>query len=141
MPENPSSFLYSLEGPFDAAAGKLLSALGISSEGKPREAVLLGIQKRGLLLVHLLECPLASPSRLSVAELLQAQLPPTLVRIRRSLKPKRVILIDQELHPYFASLNQAELGCPLWLADLGAPDAGEGELAGLRLALGVGSAG
>ncbi len=38
-----------------------------------------------------------------------------LTRIRRSLKPKRVLLISELLGPLVAGLSSAELGCPVIL--------------------------
>jgi hypothetical protein len=38
-----------------------------------------------------------------------------MTRIRRSLKPKRVILISESLEPVVARLPSVELGCPVIL--------------------------
>jgi hypothetical protein len=38
-----------------------------------------------------------------------------MTRIRRSLKPKRVLLISESLAPLSGGLSTAELGCPVIL--------------------------
>ena len=51
----------------------------------------------------------------SVALRIAARIPEVVTRIRRSLKPKRVVLFSQELETVAAQLSGAELGCPLVL--------------------------
>jgi hypothetical protein len=122
VPEKPSSYLYSGQGNFDGEAGLILSALQIAQEGKLPEAVLAEFQKRGLLLTHVLECPLETgPSVAPLGELIDARLPAVLVRIRRSLKPKRVIVVSRELEPIVGLLEEANLGCPVSRVDLETP--------------------
>ena len=87
----------------------VLAALGISTEGKTREGVLTDIQKRGLLLIHVLECPVEGGHQ-SASELIERQLPATLVRVRRSLKPKKVLLVSEELLGW-ADRIAKETGC------------------------------
>ena len=118
MPAQQGSFLYADSAPFSGEAALLLEALEISTEGKSREAVLSEFQKRGLLLTHVLECPLEG--RLSTAEisgLLERQSRQTLVRIRRSLKPKRVLIFSKELSSLAAKLNETDFDAPLLLDD------------------------
>ncbi len=57
------------------------------------------------------------------------RLPAVATRIRRSLKPKRVVLISRELEPIVERIAALQLGCPLVLDagkpfDLDGPDAG-----------------
>ena len=106
-------FLYA--GKFKGEAGRLLEAVGISVEGKSAEAVLSEFQRGGFLLTHLLECPLeAGPTlELSCEALLARRVSTVATRIRRSLKPKRVILISELLAPLSSKLSSAELGCPV----------------------------
>jgi hypothetical protein len=127
VPSQQSSYLYAESGQFSGEATRLLQALEISTEGKDRDAVLGEVQKRGLLLIHVLECPLEG--RLSAAEvqaLLERQLLTTLVRVRRSLKPKRVLLFTKELRAVGGKLAEAALECPLLTDDGEAFDLDEG---------------
>jgi hypothetical protein len=118
-PEQSSGFLYSADGIFDGEAGLVLSALEIAREGKSREAVLTDFQKRGLLLSHVLECAVDTAAASgTLPQLLEAQLPAALARLRRSLKPKRIIVISRELRPLMGKLSASELGCPVSFVDL-----------------------
>ncbi|MGB8322549.1 MAG: hypothetical protein WCE52_06275 [Candidatus Acidiferrum sp.] len=120
-PAEPTHFLYAADGPFEGEAAQLLSALEISTEGKPREAVLTEFQKRGLLLTHIMECPPESNSdTASLQALLASQVQVALVRIRRSLKPKRVVVISHRLDFLMPKLNETSLGCHVALAHLDA---------------------
>jgi len=69
-----------------------------------------------------LECPLETSAVVSAScqALLAERVPQVLTRIRRSLKPKRVVLISDSLAPLAARLSSAELGCPVIL-DNGTP--------------------
>jgi len=121
VPAQQSSYLYAESAPFSGEASQLLQALQITTEGKSRDEVLSEFQKRGFLLIHILDCPLEG--RLSPSEvngLLERQLRSTLARIRRSLKPKRVLLFSRELAPLAPSVTEAELDCPV-LLDSGKP--------------------
>ena len=116
-PNNDSDFLYSPEGRFEGEARKLLEAIQLPTEGKSADAVLSEFQKRGLMLTHLLECP-ARPglTDAQIAQLFQAHLPSTVARLRRSFKPKRIILITQDLLPLLNILQHADIGCPVFPA-------------------------
>ena len=121
VPAQQGSYLYAESAPFSGEAAQLLEALQLSTEGKSRDDVLTEFQKRGLLLIHVLECPLEghlSPSEIN--GLLERQLRSTLVRIRRSLKPKRVLLFSKELAPLASKVSEADLDSPL-LLDNGKP--------------------
>ena len=114
-PEVNGAFLYSPEGPFTNEAVGLLSALEINPEGKSRETVLSEIQKRGLMLIHSLDCPLEPGTTAPAAQrLLEKQLLLVLARVRRSLKPKRVALISPETAPLLPKLLAADLGCTVF---------------------------
>jgi len=116
-PVNDSDFLYSPEGRFEGEARRLLDAVQLSAEGKPADAVLSEFQKRGLMLIHVLECPLsATPSPFEARPILENQLAATVTRTRRSLKPKRVLLISAELASVAGKLLQSDLGCPVFPA-------------------------
>ncbi len=114
-PEADSDFLYSPESSFTGQAGVLLTALGISTAGKSSEEVLADFQKRGLVLASLLECPIEPDNNANEARaLLEHHLPQALARIRRSLKPKRVLVVSPELQPLASHLSESALGCPVF---------------------------
>ena len=114
-PDADSEFLYSPEAPFTGPAGVLLSALGIPTAGRSSEEVLADFQKRGLVLASLLECPFQPGTNPSEAHvLLEHHLPQALARIRRSLKPKRVLVLSPELEPFVPQLSESALGCPIF---------------------------
>ena len=139
-PETDSDFLYSPESTFTGQAGSLLAALGISTAGKSSDEVLADFQKRGLVYASLLECPVEPGIDLTEAQaLIEHHLPQALARIRRSLKPKRVLVVSPELQPLLPQLAESALGCPVFntfLATAGGNVASEAsELAAFRAAL------
>lgn len=108
-------FLYS--GEFSGEAQQLLDVTRISAEGKTGEAVLAEFQKRGLLLTHVLECP-REPTADTVTDLpvlLARQFPLAAARIRRSLRPKRIVAISQWLGPLLGGAEKPDLGAPIIL--------------------------
>jgi hypothetical protein len=114
-PETDSDFLYSPDLAFTGQAGILLSALGISTKGKPSEEILADFQKRGFVLAHVLECPLEPSTGPDEAHaLLEHHLPQALTRIRRSLKPKRALVVSPDLKPFVPQLSESALGCPVF---------------------------
>jgi hypothetical protein len=114
-PAADSDFLYNPEGGFAGEGGRFLEAVGISPAGKTPEATLAAIQKAGFLLVYLLDCAVdPSANRAAVWVLLANRLPPTMARIRRSIKPKRVVPISIALSPLIADLAHG-VACPLVL--------------------------
>lgn len=140
-PTQANDFLYAESLTLDGEASQLLDALQIPWEGKSPETFLAEFQKRGLFLMHVLECPLEPPnlSAAGAQALLEQHLPLALARIRRSLKPKRVALISSELHPIAGRLTESSLGCPV-LLHLDKPfeimkKEGISDVAALRLAL------
>jgi hypothetical protein len=116
-PANDSEFLYSERGEFAGEAQRVLEVAGISSGEKSAEAILTEFQRGGFLLTHVLECPL-EPSADSVTDvpaMLAKQFPFVAARVRRSLKPKRVVPISQWLGPSLGTPEKADLGCPIIL--------------------------
>ncbi len=114
-PKFDSDFLYAPHSLFQGEAGTILHALQISLEGKSPENVLAEFQKLGLMLTHILECPLEDGvSTTQSHELIEKQLPATIARIRRSLKPKRVLLISADLQQLAHKLHQTSLDCPIF---------------------------
>lgn len=113
-------FLYA--GKFEGEARRLLEVAGISSAGKSPEIVLSEFQRSGFFLTHVLECPLETgqPGDPSCEALLERCASQVLTRIRRSLKPKRVVLISELLAPLVGRFSSAEMNCPV-LLDGGKP--------------------
>jgi len=113
-PASDREYLYAPEGKFQGGAENVLRWARIAYEGKSVEAVLAEFQKAGFMLVHLLECPVEADQQ--VGPLIQKALPGTVARIRRSLKPKRVVLLAAE--PWAERLQAPDLGCPVELTTL-----------------------
>jgi len=114
-PETDAEFLYCPDSTFTGQAAVLLSALGISTAGKSSEEVLADFQKRGLVLASLLECPVEPGTNHNEARaLIEHHLPQALARIRRSLKPKRVLVVSPDLEPFLPQLSESALGCPVF---------------------------
>src|SRR6202012_115633 len=83
-PDGDSDFLYAETAEITGEAARVLSAIGISAQGKTKEAVLREFQRGGFLLGYVLECPLEPESRsdAAVAALLKARMPAFLTRLR-----------------------------------------------------------
>jgi hypothetical protein len=136
-PTDDAEFLYAEAGAFAGEAKDVLSSSGISPNGKTAEATLSEFQRRGFLLTYVLECPLnpGVSGSIAIQTLLQSRLPLLSARVRRSLRPRRVVPISRFLEPLIASLKDGELGCPLVL-DRGRPfalDIGGSEEVAARL--------
>jgi hypothetical protein len=116
-PVEQRDFLYAPGGEFHGEAAMLLEALGISTTGKAADVVHAEFQRGGFFLTHVLECPLDrdSEDRSEAAGLLARRLQPLATRIRRSLKPRRVVLISRALGPILGQILALELGCPVVL--------------------------
>jgi hypothetical protein len=146
-PRDEKDFLYAPGGEFRGEAALLLDALGISTAGKTEEAVLAEFQRAGFFLTHVLECPLDrdAGTGAAAAALLAQRLPPVATRIRRSLKPKRVMAVSEGLEPVVEDILALDLGCPVVL-DHGKPfrlesGAGGNGAARLREALAISTGG
>jgi aminoglycoside phosphotransferase len=116
-PLEERDFLYSPDGGFHGEAAQLLEAVGIHAAGKPADAVHTEFQRVGLFLTHVLECPLESGvlDQAEQTRLLTERLPAVASRIRRSLKPKSVILVTEPLKPVVHHILVLDLGCPVVL--------------------------
>ncbi len=139
-PEPDVEFLYHPDAKFAGFSGQILSALGISTTGKSSEEVLGEFRKRGLVLASVLECPVEPDDHESaLSGLLERHLPIALTRIRRSLKPKRVLVVSPELHGFLAQLSEPGLACPVYYTPLasavGAPSIQAEEVVAFRAAL------
>jgi len=128
-PREEDEFLYAPAGKFGGEAGQLLKAIGISTEGKTPETVHTEFQRAGYFLTHVLECPLENEqaSAREKEALLKDHLPKLASRIRKSLKPRHVILVTEALTPVVQNLLTLDLGCSVMLDD-GKPF----ELSGLK---------
>ncbi|MFI5059037.1 MAG: hypothetical protein ACHQLQ_12695 [Candidatus Acidiferrales bacterium] len=121
-PEADSEFFYAAPGVFQGEAARLLEALDVPYLGKAADAVLSDFQRRGFLLVHAMDCP-PNPEANNTAEiqiLITARLSTLFTRVRRSLKPKRAVLISELLEPLVDRFSGSSLGCPVVL-DNGRP--------------------
>ena len=116
-PQEERDFLYAPGGEFRGEAALLLDAVGISTAGRAAEAVHAEFQRGGFFLTHVMECPLDGDAGAGAetAALLTRRLQPVATRIRRSLKPKRVVLISRALEPILDKIVALELGCPVVL--------------------------
>jgi hypothetical protein len=144
-PISEEDFLYA--GKFQGEGARVLGAVGVSTAGKSAETVLSEFQRGGFLLTHVLECPLetAQAEALPLEALLAKRVSTVATRIRRSLRPKRVVFISELLAPLPAGLSGAELGCPV-IEDGGKPfildsEDVSGVIQRLRQALGLAAAG
>jgi hypothetical protein len=122
-PEEDSEFLYGGNDPFRGEAARVLEAVGVPHANKPSAAVLADFQRRGFLLTHILECPLemvpdGGPQ--TVGQLLEKRISSVFSRIRRSLKPKQLVLLSDALGPLTNLFAKQDLGCSLVL-DHGKP--------------------
>ena len=117
-PREDTDFLYAPGGEFQGEAALLLEALGISTAGKAAEAVHAEFQRAGFFLTHVLECPLEDDASPQAA--LKKRLAAVATRVRRSLKPKRVMAITEALAPVVEDVLALDLGCPV-LLDHGRP--------------------
>ena len=140
-------FLYASDGEFGGEAAQILDAVGISTAGKTREAVHAEFQRAGFFLTHVLECPLEAEGSLpaDAPAALKKHLAAAATRIRRSLRPKRVMAVTEELTPVLDDILEMDLGCPV-LLDRGKPfllesRGGENGVARLRQALAAACAG
>jgi hypothetical protein len=142
-PRKEEEFLYSPNGEFQGEAAALLEVAGVSIAGKKADAAHAEFQRAGFFLTHVLECPVEneSPAMMVLPPLMERRLAVVAVRVRRSLKPKRVVLISRELETILEKIVALQLGCPLVLDD-GKPFALDGSdtkeaVASLRGAVGA----
>jgi len=91
------------------AAG--LGALPDQNTGN-RAIALAEFQRRGYFLTHVLECPVEpkiGPGR-AVEDMIAAQLPVALARIRRSLKPRRIVVVSRALQGSLEQIATSQSG-------------------------------
>jgi len=116
-PSNDAEFFYASESPFTEQARHILDAAGVSPDEKSAEAILAEFQRTGFLLTYALECPIegsgADPAALQ--SLILGRLPTLVARVRRSLRPKRLVPISCVLEPVVGNLEASGVGCPIVL--------------------------
>jgi hypothetical protein len=137
-PRDDDEFLYNPSASIKGEARVVLDAVQISTDGKSREAVLIEFQKLGLMLTHVLECPVDG-NVTGAREAIEKHLLAAVARIRRSLKPKRVLLLSADLEHLADQLRRTDLGCPTLPASAGtflpSPTPREAEVQAFRVAL------
>jgi len=118
-PPAPAEFLYSPGDQHFGEAANLIAAAGISAADKSADVIQSEVQRRGIYMTHVLECPLEVPSREDdfLDNVLIARLPTLFTRIRRSLKPKRLAFVSGSLTPLIERFASAQLNCELALDD------------------------
>jgi len=107
-PANTEEYLYTAQSLFTGEGAALLKSLSIGTAGRTVDQVLSDFQRRGYLLAHLIECRDTTGDATVRGGAVARRIPATLTRIRRSFKPKRVVLLGQELAqfmPQFIALN------------------------------------
>jgi hypothetical protein len=116
-PEAVAAFLYSPGGDFQGEAAAMLEVAGLSAVGKTADAIHGEFQRCGLFLTHVLECPLERKFQndAALSGLLAKRAPSVAARIRRSLKPKRVLLVSEMLGSLAKQWTAEELGCAVLL--------------------------
>lgn len=122
-PREDAEFLYASGGGFRGEGEALLRAVGISFSGESPETVLAEFQAAGFFLTHILECPLELDPNAAVkanaggdtSTALRKHLPAVASRIRRSLKPKRVMLVTEMPHEVVQDILALDLGCEVKL--------------------------
>jgi hypothetical protein len=108
-PLKDSDFLYAPDGEFTGEAADVLKACGIEIKGKARDAILTEFQRGGFFLTHVLECPLDGRNSVTteIEALLEPRLPSIIARIRRSLKPKKLVPISRVLDRLLPRLQES----------------------------------
>lgn len=116
-PEVDAEFLYAPGTEFRGEAAALLEVSAIAAARKSADSVLVEFQRRGHFLTHALECPWeqGTGGGRSVVDLLAQRASAVAGRIRRSLKPKRVVLLDAATESLVTKWSSGELGCPVLL--------------------------
>jgi len=104
-PGTLAEFFYSPEGTFAGEAALLAEVAGLAALDRPKEQLHIAFQRGGFFATHVLECPLETSDPHTVADLIKSRLPTAVIRIRRSLRPKRIALISAVLQPFAEQLR------------------------------------
>jgi hypothetical protein len=116
-PADDTEFVYSGAGSFRGEAGWLLRAARIEAAGKSAEELHHELQRAGFFAAHVLDCPVDQPaaSEANLHDLIAGRLKATFTRVRRSIKPKRLVLLGGALDGFVENFAREELGCSLIL--------------------------
>jgi len=114
-PANSGEYLYSAHGLFAGEGAELLKSLSVETAERTVDQVLSDFQRRGYLLAHVIECGRATGDATVRGEALARRIPATMTRIRRSFKPKRVVLLGRELEQFIPQFIAANLDAALIL--------------------------
>ena len=115
-PAADRDYLYSAQDEFSGEGLALLRALGMDPAAKTAAMVLTEFQRRGFLFTHMLECPGESDRPAATRALLEVRFPALAARMRRSLKPKKLVLIDEALDAFVERLGTEVPGLEIVLA-------------------------
>jgi hypothetical protein len=117
VPADDAEFVYSDAGPFRGEAARLFRVAGLETAGKSAEELHREFQRAGLFAAHVLDCPVdqVAASDAKLHDLIAKQLPAAFTRIRRSIKPKRLVLVGSALDGFVENFRREELGCSLLL--------------------------
>jgi hypothetical protein len=114
-PQADSEFIYAPGGSGAGEAGLLLYAAGIKPEGRSADVTLAEFQRAGFFVTHVLECPLENGNPEAIQQLIANRLPAVLTRIRRSLKPKKLVPISSQFRQFLPVLAAGDLPCTVLL--------------------------
>jgi hypothetical protein len=113
-PANIGEYLYTAQSLFTGEGAELLKSLSMGTAGRTADQVLSDFQRRGYLLAHLIECGDTGGGAVCRVTL-AGRIPAMLTRIRRSFKPKRLVLLGQELAEFIPQFMAANLDAALIL--------------------------
>lgn len=118
-PREDTEFLYAPNVELRGEAESLLRAVGVSLDRKSAQDTLPAFQSAGFLLTHILECPVEPRENgaANAGDLLRKHLPAVASRIRRSLKPKSVMLVTEMPTEVVQDILALDLGCEVILND------------------------
>jgi len=114
-PKEDRAHLYSATSGFAGEGAEVLRALGIESAARGSEVTLADFQRRGCLLAHVLECADELGPGAARAEAMRKRIPAVITRIRRSFKPKRLVLFGAAISEFIPQFKAAKLEAALVL--------------------------
>jgi hypothetical protein len=123
-PAADAEFVYADGREFRAEAEWVLRLAGIATAEKGADAIQHELQRLGIFVAHVLECPVGTGNAGNevtagggdaLVEMLARRVGKTLMRIRRSIKPKRVAPIGAAMDSVVGKLTPEELGCEVIL--------------------------
>jgi hypothetical protein len=117
VPAEDAEIVYADVLPFRGEAAGLLRVAGIDVAGKSADEIHHEFQRTGFFVAHVLDCPAdgAEASAATLQEKIDKRLPATFTRIRRSIKPKRLVLLGSALDRFVENFRREELGSSLIL--------------------------